>query len=148
MTKATALLGTVFYLVWGALHIQAGIGVVHLGENLHEHAMVQGRIYQDAWTLLFAAAVVMAAALLSVWRAWKTCFWLNLGLASVTDIGFILFILVPGYAPPWLGIEGPLAWSLAVVFSSWSYLLTSRNPRRTPHRGRCSGSADGARALL
>ena len=132
MTKATALLGTICYLVWGVLHIQAGIGVVHLGENLHEHAMVQGRIYQDAWTLLFAAAVVMTAALLSVWRAWKTCFWLNLGLASVTDIGFIVFILVPGYAPLWPGIEGPLAWSLAAFFSSWSYLLASRDPRRAP----------------
>lgn len=127
MKKATALLGTAFYLVWGALHIQAGIGVVHLGSNLHEHAMVQGRIYQDAWTLLFAAAIVMAAALLSVWRAWKTCFWLNLGLASVTDVGFIVFILVPGYAPPWPGIEGPLAWSLAAFFSSWSYLLMARS---------------------
>jgi hypothetical protein len=131
MKKATALLGTLCYLVWGALHIQAGIGVVRLGENLHEHTMVQGRIYQDAWMLLFAAVVVVTVALVSVRRAWQTCFWLNLGLASVTDILFIVFILVPGYAPLWPGIEGPLAWILAVFFSAWSYLL--RSPLRHPH---------------
>jgi hypothetical protein len=130
MAKTTALLGTVFYLAWGALHIQAGIGVIHLGANLHEHTMVQGRIYQDAWTLLLAAVVVMATALLSVWRAWQPCFWLNLGLASVTDIGFIAFVLVPGYAPPWPGIEGPLAWSLAAIFSSWSYQAQRCGARR------------------
>jgi hypothetical protein len=132
MTKATALLGTVCYLVWGALHIQAGIGVVRLGENLHEHGMVQGRIYQDGWTLLVVAAVVMITALFSVLRAWKTCFWLNLGLASATDIMFVVFILVPGYLPVWPGIEGPLAWSLAALFSGWSYLLRLRDPHPTP----------------
>jgi hypothetical protein len=127
MARFTALLGTLFYLVWGALHIQAGITVARLGTGLHKSGMVQGRIYQDSWTLFFAAGIVMLVALISNWKGWTTSYWLNLGVASITDVGFIIFIIVPGYAPLWPGLQGPVAWSAAVFFWTWSYLLRKRD---------------------
>jgi hypothetical protein len=127
MARITALLGTLFYLVWGALHIQAGIAVAKLGIGLHRSGMIQGRIYQDSWTLFFAAGIVMLVALISNWRGWTTSYWLNLGVASITDVGFIIFIVVPGYSPLWPGLQGPVAWCAAVLLWTWSYLLRNRN---------------------
>lgn len=127
MTRITALLGTLFYLVWGALHIQAGIAVARLGIGIHHSTMIQGRIYQDSWTLFFAAGIVMLVALISNWNGWTTSYWINLGVAGVTDIGFIIFIIVPGYAPLWPGLQGPVAWSVATLFWTWSYLLRKRD---------------------
>ena len=63
MTRITALLGTLFYLVWGALHIQAGIAVARLGTGIHHSTATQGRIYQDSWTLFFAAGIHYRARL-------------------------------------------------------------------------------------
>ena len=45
-------------------------------------------------------------------------FWLNLALTSVTDVGFILFIIVPGYLPLGPGLLGPGLWVLALIFSA------------------------------
>jgi hypothetical protein len=30
----------------------------------------------------------------------------------------ILFVIVPGYAPLWPGLQGPIAWVIAAVFSA------------------------------
>jgi hypothetical protein len=45
-------------------------------------------------------------------------FWMNLILVSVADIGFIIFVLVPGYISLIMGIWGPVFWIAAVIFSS------------------------------
>jgi hypothetical protein len=37
---------------WGCLHLQAAYAVYHMGAAL-EPGMVQGRVFQDAWNLLF-----------------------------------------------------------------------------------------------
>ena len=47
-----AKLGAVMYVLWGLLHIQAARLVYMLGNSL-EAGMVQGRVYQDAFNLLF-----------------------------------------------------------------------------------------------
>ncbi len=52
-------------------------------------------------------------------------FWLNLILSSVTDIGFILFVVAPGYLPLWPGLLGPALW-VAAVISSTAGLLAAR----------------------
>jgi len=49
-------------------------------------------------------------------------YWLNLAAASVTDIGFIVFILRPGYLPLKPGLLGPILWLLATIFSTWGVL--------------------------
>ena len=103
MTRITALLGTLFYLVWGALHIQAGIAVARLGIGIHHSTMIQGRIYQDSWTLFFAAGIVILVALISNWNGWTTS------------------------APLWPGLQGPVAWSVATLFWTWSYMLRKRD---------------------
>ncbi len=110
-------IGAVFYLLWGLLHIKAAIATYQLGATL-EPGLVQGRVYQDAWNLVFFAITVSVIAILLNWRNSRLGFWLNLGIATVTDIGFIIHILMPGYFPIIPGIIGPVLWVFAVIFTA------------------------------
>ena len=110
-------IGAVLYLLWGLLHIKAAIATYQLGATL-EPGLVQGRVYQDAWNLVFFAISVSVVAVLLNWRNSRLGFWLNLGIASVTDIGFIIHVLAPGYIPMIPGIAGPILWVFAVIFTA------------------------------
>ena len=109
-------IGAVLYLLWGVLHIKAAIATYQLGATLVP-GLVQGRVYQDAWNLVFFAIAVSLIAIILNWRNSRLGFWLNLGIASVTDLGFIIHILLPGYLPFIPGIAGPVLWLLAVIFT-------------------------------
>jgi len=45
-------------------------------------------------------------------------YWLNLVVVSAADLGYIFFVLVPGYVPLLPGGLGPLLWVLALIFST------------------------------
>jgi hypothetical protein len=120
-----AKLGAVTYVLWGLLHIQAARLVYMLGQSL-EPGMVQGRIYQGAWNLLFFALFGIVVAILLNWKNSRLGYWLNLVVISAADIGFIVTILMPGYVPLFPGVIGPLLWALALVFSTLGILKTSR----------------------
>ena len=124
-----AKLGAVTYVLWGLLHIQAARLVYMLGQTL-EPGMVQGRIYQGAWNLLFFALFGIVVAILLNWKNSRLGYWLNLVVVSAADIGFIVAILMPGYVPLFPGGIGPLLWVLALVFSTLGILKTSRAPLR------------------
>ena len=109
--------GSILYVLWGALHIVAAFKVYTLGQSL-EPGMVQGRIFQDAWNLLFFALFGSAVAIKYNWRNSKLGYWLNLVVVSAADIGFIIFLLIPGYLPLVPGALGPLLWLLALAFST------------------------------
>lgn len=129
MARVSTLIGSLFYLVWAALHIQAGLAVVGLGDKIAT-GMAQGRIYQDAWTLLFAAAVVAVVSGLTIWRVSTAGYWVTLAVATVTDVGFIVFVLVPGYLPLWPGLQGPICWIVGSVFATVGIVLRQRPTTR------------------
>ena len=112
-----ARIGAIIYVLWGVLHIVAAFKVYTLGLSL-EPGMVQGRIFQGAWNLLFFALFGTAVAIKYNWRNSKPGYWLNLVVVSAGDIGFIAFVLMPGYLPLMPGALGPLLWLLALAFST------------------------------
>lgn len=116
-----AKVGAVAYVMWGILHIQAARLVFLLGDSL-DPGMVQGRIYQDAFSLLFFAIFGIAVAVWLNWRNSRLGFWLNLVVISAADIGFIVYVLIPGYVPIVPGGLGPLLWVVAIIFSTLGIL--------------------------
>ncbi len=116
-----AKVGAVAYVMWGILHIQAARLVFLLGDSL-EPGMVQGRIYQDAFSLLFFAIFGIAVAVWLNWRNSRLGYWLNLVVISAADIGFIAYVLLPGYVPLVPGGLGPLFWVVAIIFSTLGIL--------------------------
>jgi hypothetical protein len=120
-----AKLGAVTYVLWGLLHIQAARFVYMLGQTL-EPGIVQGRIYQGAWNLLFFAVFGIAVAVMLNWKNSRLGYWLNLVVVSAVDIGFIVTILMPGYVPLVPGGIGPLLWIVALVFSTLGIMKSTR----------------------
>lgn len=120
-----AKLGSVTYVLWGLLHIEAARRVYMLGQSI-EPGMIQGRIYQDAWGLLFFAIAGIVVAIYLNWRNSYLGYWLNLILVSAADLGYIFFVLVPGYVPLVPGGLGPLLWILALIFSTLGIVKARR----------------------
>jgi hypothetical protein len=125
MTNIYAKTGAAAYILWGLLHIQAARMVYILGETL-ESGMVQSRVFQDAWNLLIFALFGMLIAALFNWRNNLSGYWLNLLVVSAADIGYIYFVLIPGYVPWMPGGLGPLLWIIAVLFSTIGIMQKKR----------------------
>ena len=62
-----AKFGAVAYVLWGLLHIQAARMVYILGQSL-EPGMIQGRFFQNAWSLLFFALFGIVVAVTFNWK--------------------------------------------------------------------------------
>ncbi len=121
-----ARLGAIAYALWGFLHIQAARMAYTLGDTL-DPGMVQARIYQDAFNLLFFALFAIVVAFWLNWKNDKMGYWINLIVISAADVGFIYYVLMPGYVPMIPGGLGPLLWIIAVTFSTIG-IRRSRHP--------------------
>lgn len=117
MSKLFARLGSITYILWGILHIEAARRVFVLGQSL-DPGMLQGRIFQGAWNLLFFAIFGILVGILLNWKNSRLGYWLNLVVVSAGDIGYIVFLLIPGYVPLMPGALGPVLWVLAILFST------------------------------
>ena len=122
-----AKIGALLYMLWGALHVFAAYKVYALAQTL-EHGMIQGRLYQDAWNLLFFAVFGIVIAIMYNWKNSKNGYLYNLIVVSVGDIGFIITILLPGYLPLFPGLMGPVLWLLALTFSTIA-IVKAKNTR-------------------
>lgn len=120
-----AKLGAVAYVLWGLLHLNAARLVWQAGQGL-ETGFIQGRVLQLSWDLLFFATFSIVVALAMNWKNSRCGYWLNLVVVSAADIGFILFVLLPGHVPMNPAALGPIIWILAVVFSTLGYRQASR----------------------
>ena len=112
-----ARIGAVFYILWGLLHLVAAKKVYLLGQTL-ESGMVQGRIYQDAFYLLFFALFGIVVALTLNWKNSRLGYWLNFVVVSFADIGFIVAVLMPAYLPLFPGSIGPIVWLIALTLTT------------------------------
>jgi hypothetical protein len=112
-----AKLGAASYVVWALLHLQAAWAVYQLGRH-GAPSMVQARLFQDAWNLACFSAAGIGVALTLNWRNNRWGYWINLAVIGVADIGFIIFVLLPGYLPPWPGLLGPLVWLVGLALTT------------------------------
>lgn len=130
MSNLFAKLGAITYVLWGILHIEAARRVYVLGQTL-DVGMVQGRIFQDAWNLLFFAIFGIVIAIFLNWKNSRLGYWLNLSVVSAGDIGYIVFVLVPGFVPFMPGALGPILWVLAMLFSTVAIMSATQGERTT-----------------
>ena len=119
-------IGAGLYLLWGLLHLKAAWEVYLLEEGVPtDWALAHGRLLQSAWNLAFLALFAIVVALTLNWKNDRVGYWLNLAVVSVTDIGFVVFILGPGLIPLFPGIAGPVLWVLAVLCTTIGYRLAA-----------------------
>ncbi len=123
-------IGAVFYIIWACLHLLAAYSVYAFGRSL-ESSMTRGRVFQDAWNLLFFSVIAISVAATLNWRNSVWGYWINLATVSIADTGFILSVLVPGYTPVWPSILGPIFWALATIFSTIAFLTRTHGLPRS-----------------
>ncbi len=136
-------IGAVFYIIWACLHLLAAYSVYMLGRSL-DSSMVRGRVLQDAWNLLFFSIIAISVAATLNWRNSVWGYWINFATLGIADTGLIFFLLVPGYAPVWPSILGPVFWVLATIFSTIALLTRTKGATRT-FTSDNTGSSDLAR---
>ena len=100
-----------------------------VGRSLNS-SMVQGRVFQDAWNLLFFSIIAISVAATLNWRNSVWGYWINFATAGIADNGFIFFVLVPGYTPVGPSILGPVFWVLATIFSTIALLARTKGATR------------------
>jgi len=113
-------IGASFYVLWGLLHTAAALDQFRVGSTL-EPGLVQGKINQGAWDLLLISIVAILIAVRWTWRNGRLGYWINLAMVSAADIGFIIFVFIPGHVAFFPGILGPVFWICAALFSTAAY---------------------------
>ena len=109
--------GAVVYVIWGLLHLLAAWSVYALGRSMPS-GMASARVQQDAWNLLWFSILAILAAVTLNWRNDARGWWINLAVISIADLGFIFFVLVPGYGPLWPSLLGPIFWIAGLILAS------------------------------
>jgi hypothetical protein len=121
-----AKIGSVLYVLWGLLHVVAAYEEFLLGSSL-DRGLVQGKINQGAWDLLAFALASILIAVIYNWKNNRFGYWLNLVIVSVADIGFIIFVLLPGHVAFFPGILGPVFWISGAIFSTIGIRMKGSN---------------------
>jgi hypothetical protein len=109
--------GALAYIIWALLHVNAAWSIYELGQSMTE-GMPRGRVLQDAWNLFWLSVIALIVAIVLNWRNDVRGWWINLLIISVVDLGFLFYVLLPGYVPMWPGLAGPLFWILGLGLSS------------------------------
>ncbi|OON64589.1 hypothetical protein B0920_03245 [Massilia sp. KIM] len=109
--------GALAYVIWALLHFKAAWSVYQLALTLPD-GMAHGRLLQNAWHLACFSVAALVVALGMNWSNDTLGWWINLAVVSIVDVGFILFVLLPGYVPLWPGLAGPVFWILGLLLSS------------------------------
>ncbi|HSM71843.1 MAG TPA: hypothetical protein VK851_09880 [Anaerolineales bacterium] len=112
-----ARLGAVSYIIWGLLHILAAFQETTLAGSI-EPGLVPAKLNQGAWDLLFFALFAIGVAIKYNWRNDLLGYWLNLIVVSAADIGFVVFVLLPGHVALFPGILGPIFWVAGLLFTT------------------------------
>ena len=112
-----AKIGSALYVGWGLLHLKAAYDEFWLAATL-DPGLVQGKLNQGAWDLLFFALASILIGIILNWKNDQRGYWMNLALVSAADLGFIVFVLIPGYVTFFPGILGPVFWISAAIFTT------------------------------
>ncbi len=131
-------IGAVFYVLWGIFHTYIGVlllqkvfgqgtsgALAAVGNALPASAIpdinspiMNGVIEHYAWNLVWFGIYAIVLAVFMNWKNSRTGYWFNLVVVSLTDLGFIFAILVPGYITFAAGASGPILWILAAIFTT------------------------------
>ncbi|MEL6955716.1 MAG: hypothetical protein AAFO88_03655 [Pseudomonadota bacterium] len=137
--KASAVL----WVIWGLVHMLAGAIVIPadatggfqaitdaidpaLLENDY-HPAVGGVLNQHGWNLFWGGAVTVIGAVF-IWRANTTAIWVTGMVGGLLDVGYLVFVDIPGYVNFVPGTLMTLVSGSAILLSFWVW-WSSRTPR-------------------
>lgn len=141
-TQITALkIATVLWVIWGLVHMLAGVMTIVQGPSdgfaaiadaidptllvADYHPAVAGVLNQHGFNLLWIGLVTIVGASF-IWRANMTAIWVTAMVGGLADLGYLLFVDLPGYVNFFPGTVMTLISASAIILSFWVWL-----PKRT-----------------
>lgn len=135
--SAALKIAAVLWVVWGLGHVAAGVMIidanatsaVQLAADAVDPAKLEADypaaadaiINQHGWNLLWGGAVTAIGALF-VWRHNATAVFLNALVGGMLDVGYLVFVDLPGYANFVPGTMMTLVSGSAIFLSVYAYL--------------------------
>lgn len=127
--NAYSKISGVFFILWGAVHIVGGLAIMTaaLGEPAAGYAaydappadyptLAGAALAYLAYGFAWVGAVVAAVGVLRNWKNSPAGFVLNTALVGFTDLGLVVFFLLPGYLGWGQGMIGIGLFAAAFVF--------------------------------
>lgn len=128
---------TILWVIWGLVHTLAGVIVlsgdatagfqaiadgVAAEELVNEyHPAVGGILNQHGWNLLwFGVATIIGG--IFIWRGNLTAIWVTGMVGGLADLGYLLFVDLPGYVMFFPGTVMTIISGTAILLSFWVWL--------------------------
>ena len=134
-------LAAILWVIWGLVHSFAGVmvlsadaaaGLAAIADaipddafQLDYHPAVGGILNQHAWNLLWFGLVTIICGAL-IWRANMTAIWVAAMVGGLADLGYFLFVDLPGYVNFFPGTAMTLVSSSAIILSGWVWLTARK----------------------
>jgi len=122
------------WIVWGAVHVLAGLmtmlqdpssGLAAIADAVaadllvhNYHPAVGGVLNQHGWNLLWIGVTTLVGGVM-VWRANRTAIWLTCMIGGLADLGYFLFLDLPGHVNFVPGTVMTMISGSAIVLSAW-----------------------------
>lgn len=104
----------VLYVLWGVLHMGLGVSMVvcDLSGGMPDGELAaESLLYFVCVSVLGGQAIFVAVTMNRVNS--RVGYWLNVVVLGVVDVGFFVFLVVPGYVDVVGGTAGPVVWLVA-----------------------------------
>ncbi|MEL6359660.1 MAG: hypothetical protein AAFR21_01140 [Pseudomonadota bacterium] len=127
----------VLWVIWGLVHMLAGIIVIPadasagfqaiadgVDPDLLEadyHPAVGGILNQHGWNLFWGGLVTIIGGVF-IWRQNLTAIWVTGMVGGLLDVGYLVFVDIPGYVNFVPGTVMTIVSGTAVVLSFWVWL--------------------------
>lgn len=85
------------------------------------HPAVGGVLNQHGFNLLWIGLATIVGAVF-IWRGTMTAIWVTAMVGGLADVGYLLFVDVPGYVNFFPGTVMTLISATAIVLSFWVWL--------------------------
>lgn len=146
-TQTTALkIAAILWVIWGLVHMLAGVltiiqapsqGFAAIADAVDAallvadyHPAVGGVLNQHGFNLLWIGAATIIGALF-IWRGNLTAIWVTAMVGGLADVGYLLFVDLPGYVNFFPGTVMTLISASAIVLS-FRVWLPNRNSGSGP----------------
>lgn len=127
---------TILWIVWGLVHMLAGYivlssdasgGFAAIADAIDPallqaeyHEAVGGILNQHGWNLAWGGLATLIGAIF-IWRANKTAIWVTAMVGGLLDVGYFLFVDLPGYVHFVPGTVMTLFSGSAILLTAWVY---------------------------
>lgn len=135
------MISALLWVIWGAVHALAGIlilagdatsGFQAIADAVDPATLamaypnaVGGVLGQHAWNLTWFGLATIVGAIL-IWRHSFTAIWFTAIVGGLADLGYFIFIDLPGFAKFFPGTVMTLVSSAAIVLSAWVWIRSER----------------------